>query len=491
MKSLKVNVLLDMLNRVLSYVFPLITFPYVARIFSPEGIGTFQFSLSIVSYFSMIAGLGIGTYAIREAAGIRNDIVKLRQFSKEIFLINLISTIISYTILFLCILYIPKLYENRLLLLICSTSMIFSLISFEWFFVAREEFLYITIRSIACKIFSLILLFVFVHEKNDLYKYSAINVIANSAASLFNCSYFLKNLKIKEKINSISSEINHFFLKKHIKPILIIFATIVANSLYTMMDTIMLGFIQNNQAVGLYTAASKINRIVVTLITGIGTILLPRLSYYRKNNMTNEYKELLNKSFSFSLLLSIPIVTGLEILSSEVISVFCGTEFSGALTSMAILNPIIFIIAVGNFLNVQVFLPEGKENYCLYIQFISGILNFCINLFLIPRFSLAGAAIGSITAEFAVTIMSIFLAKKYFNFFSFTKNICKYMFNSLVMGIIIYFIKNNLSNDFQILLICIFTGAFIYGILLFIEKDPYFMETINSLNKKRLHAGIS
>ena len=126
MKSLKVNVLLDMLNRVLSYVFPLITFPYVARIFSPEGIGTFQFSLSIVSYFSMIAGLGIGTYAIREAAGIRNDIVKLRQFSKEIFLINLISTIISYTILFLCILYIPKLYENRLLLLICSISMIFS-----------------------------------------------------------------------------------------------------------------------------------------------------------------------------------------------------------------------------------------------------------------------------------------------------------------------------------------------------------------------------
>ena len=482
MKSLKVNVLLDMLNRLLSYIFPLITFPYVARIFSPEGIGRFNFSLSIVSYFSMIAGLGIGTYSIREASSIRNDIYKLRQFSKEIFLINLLSTILSYGIFLLCLFTIPKLYENRIILLICSSSMILSLLSFEWYFIAKEEFLYITIRSIICKIFSIILLFTFVHQKTDLYKYAAISVIATGAASLFNFSYFIR--KIREQVQSVPSDIAPFCIKKHMKPILIIFATIVANSLYTMLDTIMLGFMQDNQAVGLYAAASKINRIVVTLITGIGGILLPRLSYYRKNDMKAEYKELLNNSFAFSLLLSIPTVIGLEILSPEIISVFCGSEFSGALTPMAILNPIIFIIAIGNFINVQIFLPENKENYSLYIQLISGILNICLNFLLIPYFSIVGAALGSVTAEFLVTIMSICMAKRFFSLIPFISNICKYIFNSLLMGTFLYLLKAFIKYDYQKLVICIFSGAFIYGILLFIEKDSYFIKFITSLKKK-------
>ena len=492
MKSLKVNVLLDSLNRVLSYIFPLITFPYIARVFSPEGIGLFQFSSTVVTYFAMFAGLGIYTYAIREAASIRNDIYKLRSFCKEIFIINLSSTIISFILFFICIFAVPRLYENRILLCICSISILFNLISFEWFLAAKEEFAYITVRSLACKILSIIFLFLLVHSKSDLYIYAAINVVAGGAGSLFNFSFFLRSIKVKEPLPSEnSSPGSPLQLGRHIKPIMVIFATIIANSLYTMLDTVMLGFIQNDQAVGLYAAASKINRILVAMVSGVGGILLPRLSYYRKNNMPGEYQGLLKNSFAFSLLFSIPTVIGLELLAPEVISVFCGAEFSESLTAMMILNPIIVIIAIGNFLNVQIFLPEGKEIYCLYIQIVSGILNFCMNLLLIPRYSFAGAAVGSICSELVVTVISIILAKKYFSVFAFTKSLIRYLFNALIMGALLFVLKPALDLALLRLLLCIFAGGALYVILLFIEKDAYFMEFLCSLRRKQKKAEVS
>ena len=65
-KSLGVNAFLNSLRSLLNIIFPLITFPYISRVLNVVGIGKYNFSNSIVSYFQLIGTLGISTYPIRE-----------------------------------------------------------------------------------------------------------------------------------------------------------------------------------------------------------------------------------------------------------------------------------------------------------------------------------------------------------------------------------------------------------------------------------------
>ena len=82
----------------MNIIFPIISFPYASRILLPSGIGKVNFANSIIEYFVMFAALGVVSYATREVAKIRDDNHKLNAFSREILLINFISTAISYTV---------------------------------------------------------------------------------------------------------------------------------------------------------------------------------------------------------------------------------------------------------------------------------------------------------------------------------------------------------------------------------------------------------
>ena len=129
-------------------IFPIITFPYASRILLPEGIGKVNFANSIIGYFSLLASLGIGTYATREAAKIRDDKLLLKKFVKEILFINFISTLISYILFFMVLFFVPKLFDYRKLLLICSLTILFNTLGINWFYSAIEEYTYITTRTI-------------------------------------------------------------------------------------------------------------------------------------------------------------------------------------------------------------------------------------------------------------------------------------------------------------------------------------------------------
>ena len=146
---------------------PIITFPYASRVLLPKGIGMVNFANSIVSYFVMIAGLGISGYATREASRLRNDKISLSKFCKEILTINFISTGIAYILFIIALLFIPKLHDYKILLLVSSSSILFTTIGIDWFYTSQEEFKYITIRSFIFQIISLVFLFTFVRSSKD------------------------------------------------------------------------------------------------------------------------------------------------------------------------------------------------------------------------------------------------------------------------------------------------------------------------------------
>ena len=213
-KSLKVNAALNGIKSILSLLFPLITFPYVSRVLGANGIGIYNFSNSIVNYFILIAGLGVNTYAVREGAKYRDNFNKISKFSSEVFSINLVSTLIAYILLLLSLIVFSNLRNYFVCIAIFSLQIFFTTIGTEWIYTIFEDYAYITLRSIAFNIISVLLLFLFVRSKNDYLQYAAITVFAAVGSNVFNYIHAKKMVSIKFSW--------HLNLKCYLKPILII-----------------------------------------------------------------------------------------------------------------------------------------------------------------------------------------------------------------------------------------------------------------------------
>lgn len=466
-KSIKVNAFLNIIKTLMSVIFPLITFPYASRILLPEGIGKVQFALSIISYFSLLATLGITSYGVREGAKYRDSRGMLSIFAKEIFVINLCSTVFSYLLLIIAIMIVPKFFEYKSLLIVCSSSILFTALGMEWLYTAVEDFKYITIRSIIFQFLSLVLLFAFVHSEEDVLAYAAISVFSNVGSNVFNFFNSKKYITFK------GIKVRFENIKKHIGPVMILFVMAVTSSIYTILDTSMIGFYSNDYQVGIYTAATKINRIVLNLVVSIGAVLLPRLSYYSGTNDKESFLKLAYKSADLILALSVPATIGLTVLSNSVIEVISGAKYAEASPVMKIINPIIIIVGMSNFIGVQLFMPLKKEKWTLYSDIIGAVCNLSINVVLIPTYGVLGAAVASVIAELAVTTTQLILSRKYISISTVMIGFVKYLVMGIIMGFAVYLV--NLMNLHPILnlIIGIMVGVIVYCSELIITKNQW------------------
>lgn len=165
--SVKKNFMMNIILTMSSFIFPLITFPYVSRILLPVGTGKVSFAVSLISYFNMFAQLGIPTYGICECAKVRDNRMELSRTAHELLLINASMSIISYVFFALAVLFIPKLREEYLLYIIVSFTIFFNAIGMEWLYKALEQYSYITIRSVLFKFIALVFMFMLIHEPGD------------------------------------------------------------------------------------------------------------------------------------------------------------------------------------------------------------------------------------------------------------------------------------------------------------------------------------
>ncbi len=471
--SLKKNAALNMTKSVMSLIFPLITFPYSSRVLGPVYIGKVNFAQSVVSYFSLIAALGISTYAVREAAKVREDKNQLSVFIKEIFTLNLISTFVAYILFALALFFVPQLGGYKKLLVICGASVLFTTLGMDYLYTALEEFKYITLRSIFFQFLSLILLFVFVKDQNDYYKYAAISVVSSVGSNFLNFLHARKFISLNTKVR--------LCLKKHLKPVFTLFAMSAAISIYTVLDTTMLGLIKGDESVGLYTAATKINRMILMMITAATTVLLPRLSYYAGKERKLEFLRLAQNAMNFVVMLSVPCAMGLFILAEPVILLFSGNQYVSSITAMQIMNAIIILIGMSNVIGIQIFMSVGKEKITLYSVIAGAVVNFCINLILIPHFGVNGAAIGTVCAEFCVTLVQFMAARAYFERRNFVLHFIKVVVATFVMSFCVFILCRILDSLPLKIILGIVSGAVIYALCLFFLRDSLFMEILGQI----------
>jgi O-antigen/teichoic acid export membrane protein len=399
MKSLKKNFFFNILLNLSRVVFPLITAPYIARVLEPDNIGLFNFANTYASYFALFAALGLPTYGIRETAKVRNDKNELSKFVSEILSLTSITTIF-YSIIFLCTLFfIPQLNINFLVFLISGIILYTAPLKIDWFFVGHEDFSYVTYRSLIIKTVSIIALFVFVHEKKDFLLYVILNVISSIANDIWN---FIKLRQFGLQIRFTLD------FKKHVKPMLILFSSAAAVSIYTALDTIMLGFLAEYREVAFYNSATHISKNLLAVSTSLSEVAIPRLSLYLKNDNWNDINLLIKKSFSIISFLSFPMTVGLMILAPVFVPLFFGKLYYGAIVPLQIMACIIIAIGFNNWSGRQILVGLGFDKLILYAVLGGALTNFVLNILLIPKYGASGAAIASVFAETIVFLISLY-----------------------------------------------------------------------------------
>lgn len=386
-------------------VFPLITFPYISRVLLVEGNGKIAFASSVINYFSMLASLGIPTYGIRACAKVRGDKEKLSKTVQELLIINLITTGISFLALLVLIAVIPEFQAEKELLLINGIGMILATCGVTWLYNALEQYAYITICSVAFKVLSIVMMFLFVKKPEDYVVYGAVSVIAGSG------SYVLNLINLRKYITIKKSGKYHF--KQHIKPILIFFAMSAAINVYTNLDVVMLKFMQGDTAVGYYNAAIKIKTILVMLITSLGTVLLPRLSFYTQEGDETAFRRMIGKAADFVVIVGLPLTIYFSMYAKESILFLAGKEFAGAIIPMILLMPTVLLIGLSNITGIQVLTPRNEEKKVLYSILCGAAVDFLLNWFLIPRYSASGAAFATLIAEFVVLMVQCVYLKQF------------------------------------------------------------------------------
>lgn len=403
--SLKINALLNIVYKLSNIIFPLIVYPYVARVLLASNMGKISFFTSLTNYMVMLGSLGISTYGIRTVAKVKNSKKELSVVVKELIFINVITTTIIFIFLFVSTFYVTKFQNNFFLLIISCLQILISPLNIEWLYSGLEKYAYITKRAIFFRVVSVFLIFTFVRQKEDYVIYAGIimfSCVGNYFCNMINSFKYI-DFKTKTNVN----------LKRHLKSIFILFASILAINIYTNLDTVMLGFINGDYAVGLYDVACKAKLVLLSLINAISIVLFPRLSYYLSKNNMKVYKAILSESIIIIFAIAIPMALFFELTAQDVILVLGGDGYLKATLCMQILMPILIISGFSNITGNQILLPHGRDAHYMKAVMAGAILDVVLNIYLMPRYSLYGAAIATLIAEFTQMCIQVYYAKEY------------------------------------------------------------------------------
>ncbi|AVQ27309.1 flippase [Fusobacterium ulcerans] len=449
-----------------SILFPVLFFPYSSRILTPVYYGKYTFALSIISYFVTIANLGIPIYGIRELS--RSKVNGENQFKKnftEIIIISIISSFISSIIFFITIIYFDKLKKEYVLFLILGMSIIFSFSTLDYFFITIENHKRRTIRLLIVRIISMIFLFSLVKKPEDYLKFALIMALPEIIAKIIDFISVRKYLLF---------DIKNLTLKKHIKPLIVIFFYVISTNIYLNIDSTMIGIMKGDKEVGYYNVAVKMTKIIIPLITSLGLVLAPRMIEKIKNKEKESLIKDMDLYLNFIFFISIPTVCVLFILSNNIVLIFSGKKYLESILPMQIMLPIIIFIPISGFSAGQILIPYDKESIVFKVSLIGLGSNFLLNFLLIPKYGILGAGTATLITEFLVCIFRFYKVKKIFKEYNmFTKERSIYIITSLLSFIICIFLKyfsKILDIYLEFLFILVVFGVIYMSVLLMFRE---------------------
>lgn len=475
-KSVGKNAALNMIKTVVALIFPLITFPYISRVLQVENLGKVNFAHSVVNYFVLFATLGLKTYGIREGAALRNDRIKFQRFFSQVLTITAVSTAVSLAVLFALTFFSPRLREYDALILILSASVVLPTLGCEWVCAAFEDYAYITVRSLLVQFLSLVLIFTLIHQPEDYYRYAFILVFSSQGANLFNLFYIRKYVKF-----SLTGRPE---ARRHLKPMLVLFASSLATTIYVSSDTTLLGLISGEYYTGLYAAATKLYAVIKNLISAIVVVSIPRFSYYYSSGKREEYHTLLSRISKVLCLLAVPAAVGVFVLSEEIILLISGSTYMEAASALRILSLAVVFVAASWVQSQCVLIPMKKEKWVLYTTSATAVLNVVLNLLLIGKWRHNAAAFTTVIAEATVVLVYALVIRKDGKVEGLSRQILHAAVGSAVMAVWLIYVKTWDGSVLLRLLAAILGGMGIYGLVLLALKDEVVKEVAGQILRR-------
>jgi O-antigen/teichoic acid export membrane protein len=470
--SVSKNYLYNLTYQILGLVTPLITTPYVSRTLNANLIGDYNFTNSITQYFILFAAIGVSLYAQREVAYARDNIKKRSIIFYEIQIFKLITFSISG------ILYIFTMCRNEHYGLLYQIQLLYifgAFIDISWLFQGLELFKFTVIRNIIIKVLGIILIFLCVKDTNDLDLYILILCATNVLGNLTLWPYLPKYLQRVEwsKLNPLS----------HLKPTIALFIPQLASQIYMVFDWTMLGLLSNTSEVGYYTQAEKIVKMSLTVLTSLGTVLMPRVA---SNLVSKNYKEVernFNSSITSVIELAIPMTVGMAFISPSFIPWFLGNGYDRAIGVMEILSPLAIIMGIAGITGPAFLIPLNLVKEYTISVLSGAFINVFLNLILIKTYGAYGTAIATICAEAVVTLIQIIAVRKFISIGTLFTSLIKYAMLTLPMLTFLLITSNiGFFSGFLLIIRCILS-ILIYLVTLLIAKDKLAITIIGRLKK--------
>ena len=473
-KSIKKNYVFNVLYQILTLITPLVTAPYLSRVLQPDGVGRVSFVESIVSYFSLFAVMGISTYGQREISYVQDDI---EERSKVFWNTKILGFCISGITIFAYLVFARFQKNNASLYLILTLNLISNFFDITWFFQGMEDFVKTVTRNAVFKIIQIIYIFSFVKNKEDILLYV---LGIGLFASLGNISLWAYLPKYIQKVH-----LSYLRPFKDFKIVWSLFIPTVAIQVYTVLDKTMIGLITNNSFEnGYYEQALKMSKMLLALVTALGTVMVPRIGYLFEKEKKEEIQTYMYRGYRFVWFLGIPLCFGIIMSAANFVPWFFGASYEKVIPLLRILSLLILAIGINNVTGIQYLIPTKKQNIFTMTVIIGAIINFCLNMVLIYYFKSIGAAIASVTAESVIAIVQLIIVRKELSPIQVLKEGIHYFIAGIMMVLVLIPITKYLAPSILHSIIIAASGALVYFAVLLIEKDEFLIINIKMVLNK-------
>ena len=457
MKVIK-NYLYNLSYQILTIILPIITVPYVTRIFTSEALGNYVFYNSIVSYFSLFAMLGISVYGTKQIAA-SSDVSSTFW---NIYAIQLIASILAISVYVISIFSIPQM--GGVIPLIVGITLFANMIDISWLFSGKEDFKKITIRNVVIRVIGVISIFTFVKSSDDLYLYVFLIVIFDFLGQ------FVMWMPAKKFIKRPS--FNTKIMKKNLHPIVLLFLPQVAISLYVVLDRTLLGLLGSYSDVGIYEQGQKLISILLKVVSSLGVVMLPRVANLLSERRDKEAQNMVKFSFILYNLIIFPMIFGLIAVNEVFVKLFLGKNFQDVKYVLYIVVINIMFVGWTNILGFQVLVVRNKNKEFMLSTTIPAFVSVVVNIAVIPFFGYIGASITSVVVEILVFAIQWYYSRNIINKnLLFNKDLAKIICSSLVMFGAVMLCKMTLGLDGIIgLIIYLAVGGISYLGMIFLLK---------------------
>lgn len=477
-KSLSKVGIYYLIYNVLNLAFPFVTGIYVARILLPDSIGAVAAAQNLAQYFVILAFLGIPTYGMREIAKTRDNKEERSRVFSELYVINFISTCFFLICYLILIVSVRAFRENLPLYLVVGVSIALNAFNISWLYEGLEEFRFTSLRNIVFKAFAFIFLVLLVREPSDYLIYAGISVIGTAGN-------YIVNMIFAPRFVEISFRKLH--LKRHIKSILYLVAVNLAIELYSLVDVTMMNFMSSKESIAFYKYGYTIHLMLLQVINTFTMVLVPRISFYYKENKLEEFNKLVSKAFKLIILFSVPMIIGIQFTADFLIVKLYGDSYINSARILRMFSILLLISPTGYLLGSRMLLATNHENKMIISVGIGAVVNIIGNALLIPGYAEYGATLASIISEIVVMMVYLNLGKKYFRLEGVIPTIWKIAVSVLFMGMYLFVCSRLPLNGWIILFAQIVGAVVLYFVFLVVLKEETVKQYSSVVVKKLKH----